>query len=482
MVAILMAPEYYFGKGLTEHTAANESRKEFNKDDEWTTMHGFFANMRGFVMRFETTAVRTTLLPGRPSDPGRALAKPRPSGIPTTYYPQDLAYAKRIEVEHCRLLCGERCPFRLEAHAFEGRRASRPVLSPITKYNSQQEAQRALSDGALSHLADLGHKAMLGTFDAALLPVWSELEPSLAPALRAGQGRHNSFFSQPPTRASTYRSVSIAEGLSKAQTIEYHIQPDLTPHLLKSALTPENLESGSNATLLPHKPWIGKWPLSAPQLFYAQSVGLIPPGPFLNSEELKNQSKTDPMVKVLTIWQIIWLVIQILARSTRRPALSTTLIEVTVLAFAATAIATYIVIWHKPQDVKVPTYIDALRPITREDVVELAARAPLSTMVVYEFWLHGVAVRTMGDGVFPATRGIKMPRLQFLNAVTSRFRRKKPDAERSENKGGGSGAEEEKGSGEDEDIYMNPIPVGMGVGGAIFGSIREYPPILFPLI
>ena len=480
MIAILLAPEYYFGKGLTENTAANESRKQFD-DEGWTTMHGFFANMRGFVMRFETTAVHTTLLSGKPSEPGRALAKPRPSGIPTTYYPQDLKNAALIEVEHCQVLCGEYCPFRVGSMTSEESTEHRPVLSPIRKFISQTAAQRSLSDGAVPNLAHIGHKAMLGTFDTALLPVWSNLESSLAPAIKPAPVKHANFFSQPPTRSSTYRSLSIAEELSRAQTIELQSEPDLTPHLQTSNLSAESLRSATHATILPHEPWIGKWALSAPQLYYAQSVGLIPRGPFLSSEELKNQSKTDPMVKLLTMWQIIWLVIQILARSARRPALSTTLIEVTVLAFAATALATYIVIWHKPQDVKVPTYIDALRPITREDVVELAARAPLSTMVVHEFWLHGVAVRTMGDGIFPVTRGIKMPRIRFLHALFGvfRLRRQKGREPSDVGKDHEDMHQEEKESPEDDgELYMNPIPVGMGVGGAIFGSIRKFHPTL----
>ena len=53
-----------------------------------------------------------------------------------------------------------------------------------------------------------------------------------------------------------------------------------------------------------------------------------------------------------------------------------------------------------------PTYIDATSILTREQVIGLAARSPVSTLFVQEFWLHGVAIRAMADNVFPYTRGI----------------------------------------------------------------------------
>ena len=46
---VVIAPEFYFAKALTESLAANDSRKQF-KDEQWTTMHVFCANNRGFVL------------------------------------------------------------------------------------------------------------------------------------------------------------------------------------------------------------------------------------------------------------------------------------------------------------------------------------------------------------------------------------------------------------------------------------------------
>ena len=119
MGAVILCPEFHVGKALTENYAANESRKAFPEEDEWTTMHGFFANMRGFVMRFETTAVQTrgtSLKPGKPTKEGRALAKP---GLTTVYEEQDLANAEKIELRHCEEKCGEGCPYRRDRKGSE---------------------------------------------------------------------------------------------------------------------------------------------------------------------------------------------------------------------------------------------------------------------------------------------------------------------------------------------------------------------------
>ncbi|KAF6231640.1 hypothetical protein HO173_010172 [Letharia columbiana] len=185
----------------------------------------------------------------------------------------------------------------------------------------------------------------------------------------------------------------------------------------------------------PHRTWKGTWALSSIQLLYACQKGIIPGPPELSTADLEDRSKGDIFVKGAAVLQISWLVIQIIARASEGLAIS--LLEITTLAFAACAIATYILLWHKPQDVMTPTYIDATNILTREQVIGLAARSPVSTLFVHEFWLHGVAVRAMADTVFPWTRGIpiRLPR-------------------------------------QGDTLYLNPIFIGIGFGGALFGTIH----------
>ena len=299
-----------------------------------------------------------------------------------------------------------------------------------------------------------------------------------SPASTSRRTREGSLVS-PVLRSGTLQDSPIMEDTESHPQSQFTDQNALC--LEPTAIDHEALSNNPmppNSVLLPHPRWTSHWPLNAQQIYHAQKIGLIPAPPYISPERLKNQSKADPMVKALTVWQILWLAIQILARSRQSPPLSITLIEVTVLAFAATAITTYILLWHKPQDVKVPHYIDALRPITRKDVAELAAQAPWSTMKVYEFWLHGIAVRAMGDGVFPTPKGIKLPKLSDLNPlrlfkrIGRWFRqRKQPvdDSESKESKPADSASASNK---DEEDIYMDPIPIGIGIGGATFGAVH----------
>ena len=107
------------------------------------------------------------------------------------------------------------------------------------------------------------------------------------------------------------------------------------------------------------------------------------------------------------------------------------------IAFAACAIATYMLLWHKLQDGMTPTYIDATKILTRELFIGLAARSPVSTLFVHELWLHGVATRGMADSIFPWTRGILI-RLPWKKNT----------------------------------FYLNPVFTGFGFGGTLFGDIH----------
>ena len=72
MLISIVAPEFVLGKALAERWAAQESRRQ-QAQQGWTTMHGFFANMRGFVLRFNVNAVQTSLEASKPDELGRSL-------------------------------------------------------------------------------------------------------------------------------------------------------------------------------------------------------------------------------------------------------------------------------------------------------------------------------------------------------------------------------------------------------------------------
>lgn len=88
MTMSLLAPELILAKTLAELLPARDSRRHFKTfgcPNEWTITRGFFANMRGFVLRFNVAAVPTPLNPAQPDDVGRSRYKPRPDFDPPYY-------------------------------------------------------------------------------------------------------------------------------------------------------------------------------------------------------------------------------------------------------------------------------------------------------------------------------------------------------------------------------------------------------------
>ncbi|KAK0611334.1 hypothetical protein B0T14DRAFT_530172 [Immersiella caudata] len=95
--------------------------------------------------------------------------------------------------------------------------------------------------------------------------------------------------------------------------------------------------------------------LTGPDLCYLREKGHIPSLPNLTEEEIGDKSKSDPLLKALAIGQILWSIVQISVRTVR--GLSISLLELSVLAFAACAIVVYLLYWSKPKNVNTATTI-----------------------------------------------------------------------------------------------------------------------------
>jgi hypothetical protein len=72
-------------------------------------------------------------------------------------------------------------------------------------------------------------------------------------------------------------------------------------------------------------------------------------------EELQDRSKSDSLIRVIAVVQILWTVIQICTRAARHLAVSQ--LEIAVTAFAASAVVMYGLNWNKPKGVQVPITI-----------------------------------------------------------------------------------------------------------------------------
>jgi len=100
-----------------------------------------------------------------------------------------------------------------------------------------------------------------------------------------------------------------------------------------------------------------------------RSKGLLPKLPYITLEEINDKSKSDSLVRAITVVQITWMVIQIIVRAFRSLAISQ--LEVSVLAFATCAIIIYGINWEKPKAVQVPITIISYPGSFPKDTMEI---------------------------------------------------------------------------------------------------------------
>ena len=446
MALSLLAPEYILAKALAEWLAARESQRKFGRK-EWTATHGFFANMRGFVLRFDVTAVPKPLEPCQPTEYERSFFTPSLSSDPP-YILQDPKRAEIEELKHCYEICGPTCESRLVVAQGEREIAAACGSSShtLTATRSGNNEPHGFTTDLTAQLNWTGGLARILATPSSLIsqPTGDSMEspPSILVDIPANiplverRGYHrsttptatldghsypfpSSTASIPPYNSPNPQHQTIDEALPLHEVHQHHPTASIAKETVR---------------LAPHETWKATWALSSMQMQYAYHEGLIPV-PDVSVDDLNDKSKGDALVKGAAVLQITWLVVQIIARAFQSLAISQ--LEITVLAFAACAVITYFLLWHKPQDVKMPIYVDIPYTLAREQVIQLAARSPVSTLMVHQFWLHGVAIRTMADNVCPWTPGIKV---QFLGM-------KKP-------------------------VFLNQSVVGIGLGGAIFGGVH----------
>jgi len=125
-------------------------------------------------------------------------------------------------------------------------------------------------------------------------------------------------------------------------------KPDMENALVKPAAATERVRKSSKSTQHYYNPFH----INGPRIIKLRSSGLMPRLPYINTEEITDKSKSDSMVPLIAVVQIVWTVVQIITRATRHLAISQ--LEIAVVAFAACAIITYALNWSKPKSVQVP--------------------------------------------------------------------------------------------------------------------------------
>jgi hypothetical protein len=116
------------------------------------------------------------------------------------------------------------------------------------------------------------------------------------------------------------------------------------------------------------------WILDSKQLALAREHGVIKELPFVYKEEIQDKSKSDGLVRILAVIQVLWLVVQMVSRRIVR--VSSSALEFSTLAFSSCAFIIYLIEWRKPKDVAVPIYIKTDAVVSPETFRAVAEAAP----------------------------------------------------------------------------------------------------------
>ncbi|KAL4811862.1 hypothetical protein BDW67DRAFT_189233 [Aspergillus spinulosporus] len=127
------------------------------------------------------------------------------------------------------------------------------------------------------------------------------------------------------------------------------------------------------------------WVLDSKQLALARDHGIISRLPHLEENEIKDRSKSDGLVRLFALMQVLWLLVQLIVRSVERIPFAA--LEVSTLAFSSCAIIIYLAEWTKPQDAGVPFYIDTDAVVTPDAFALIAEAAPISFLQTRHYYI-----------------------------------------------------------------------------------------------
>lgn len=116
------------------------------------------------------------------------------------------------------------------------------------------------------------------------------------------------------------------------------------------------------------------WIIDARQLLMARKLGIIQRLPTLLLDELDDRNKGDLLVKVIAMWQILWLFIQVMTRLAKGTPI--TQLEVMATAFSACSLLTYYFLLDRPQDVQTSCTVAAVRHPIPLEMLRMANAGP----------------------------------------------------------------------------------------------------------
>ncbi|KAK4167813.1 hypothetical protein QBC43DRAFT_311480 [Cladorrhinum sp. PSN259] len=112
--------------------------------------------------------------------------------------------------------------------------------------------------------------------------------------------------------------------------------------------------------------------VNSAQICILLDKGVVTRLPHLAPHEITEMGKEDIVIKLIALFQVLWLIIEVVARSIK--GLQTTQLEIAALAFAACTIFTYLFLFEKPKDAIQRTYLQATRELTSTEKRQICLR------------------------------------------------------------------------------------------------------------
>ena len=140
------------------------------------------------------------------------------------------------------------------------------------------------------------------------------------------------------------------------------------------------------------------WILDSKQLALARSYGLIPKLPSITKEEIEDKSKSDGLVRLLAVMQILWLAVQLIIRRIANVPFAA--LEISTVAFSSCAFIIYVMEWSKPKDVGVPIYLETDAVVSPAIFLRIAEAAPAVFLQARHYYVPNSCTHQVIQGKF----------------------------------------------------------------------------------
>jgi hypothetical protein len=334
MALTIIMPEYIMGRALSERLAAVSSlmslRSQFGEEMEM--VHAYVMNMGGYYLDFtelQFFGVEVSKINGSGS-----------TGLSSTLVDYSGAHFSGHQVDsHPRLHQGSaKAPRKIGKNCLATSSSSRSTKN--NKISIAEEAIAEIGEDSIERTCKLVCEAKTHAeeFSAPASPCPSRQLQSPQEPVRSQSGPDPQHVTRSSVQKTTPNSLSVFQRLN----------------LLRF-----NHEA---------------WPLTALQLLSAKGFKLYRDLPPVSPQDLEALSKSDSLVKFLTILQISWLIIQLIIRYHNK--LISSQLEIATLSFSVCSMITYAILWDRPRGLTTRYRVKATRIPKDDEIISLATFGP----------------------------------------------------------------------------------------------------------